>query len=59
VSVATGIVCIYYFGGMIFNLFPLKVKSSWEAHFFGFIGGLAAAYISPWLIQYWGMYHYY
>jgi membrane associated rhomboid family serine protease len=58
VSVATGIVCIYYFGGMIFNLFPMKVKSSWEMHVFGFMGGLAAACISPWLLHYWQLYHY-
>ncbi len=52
VSVATGIVCIYYFGGMVLNLFPVKVKSSWEAHFFGFLGGLTAAYVTPWVLQY-------
>jgi membrane associated rhomboid family serine protease len=52
VSVATGIVCIYYFGGMVLNLFPVKVKSSWDAHFFGFLGGLTAAYVTPFIIHY-------
>lgn len=48
-SIGLGIVCIYYFGGLIFNLFPLEVKSSWEAHVFGFLAGLAAAYCYPML----------
>jgi membrane associated rhomboid family serine protease len=52
VSVALGIVCIYYFGGMILNLFPMKVKSSWEAHFFGFLAGLLASYVTPLLLPY-------
>jgi membrane associated rhomboid family serine protease len=50
ISVALAVVCIYYFGGLIFNLFPTKVKSSWEAHFFGFLSGLAAAYTCPLLL---------
>jgi membrane associated rhomboid family serine protease len=49
-SIALAVVCLYYFGGMVLNLFPMKVKSSWEAHFFGFLAGLAAAYIMPYLL---------
>lgn len=48
-SVALAGVCLYYFGGLIFNLFPLEVKSSWEAHLFGFLGGIAAAFTCPYI----------
>jgi membrane associated rhomboid family serine protease len=45
VSVALAIVCIYYLGSLVFSLFPMEMKSSWEAHVCGFLAGLAAAYI--------------
>ncbi len=47
ISIALAGVCIYYFGSMILNLFPNDVKSSWEMHVFGLIGGLSAAYACP------------
>lgn len=46
-SIALAIVCLYYFGGLIFNLFPMEIRSSFEAHIFGFIAGIAAAYFTP------------
>lgn len=46
-SIVLAIVCLYYFGGLLFNLFPLEVRSSWEAHIFGFLAGLAAAVGCP------------
>ncbi|MDR3491680.1 MAG: rhomboid family intramembrane serine protease [Gammaproteobacteria bacterium] len=46
VSVALAGVCLYYFGGLLFNLFPQAVRTSWEAHVFGFCGGIAAAYLT-------------
>jgi membrane associated rhomboid family serine protease len=49
-SIAPAIVCIYYFGGFLFHLFPTQVKSSWEAHLCGFLSGLATAYTCPLLI---------
>ncbi len=48
-SLALGLVCVYYFGSLLFNLFPLKARSSFEAHIFGFIGGLSAYFIAPYL----------
>jgi membrane associated rhomboid family serine protease len=51
VSFALAIICVYYFGGLFLNLFPTKIKSSWESHVFGFLAGIAAAYICPILIQ--------
>jgi membrane associated rhomboid family serine protease len=47
ISIAPAIVCLYYFGGFLFHIFPSEVKSSWEAHLFGLLGGLAAAYTCP------------
>jgi membrane associated rhomboid family serine protease len=46
-SIALAGVCIYYFGGLLFHLFPTEVKSSWEGHVFGFLAGVAAAYLCP------------
>ena len=46
-SIALAVVCLYYFGGLIFHLFPTEVKSSWEGHVFGFFSGVAAAYLLP------------
>lgn len=43
-SIALAVVCIYYFGGLLFNIFPTEAKESWEAHVFGFLSGLAAGY---------------
>jgi len=48
-SLALGLVCIYYFGGLLLNLFPEDARSSFEAHIFGFLGGLAANYTVPYL----------
>lgn len=51
-SIVLAIVCLYYFGGLLFNLFPQAEKSSWEGHIFGFLAGLAAAYINYSLITF-------
>ena len=49
-SIALAIVCLYYFSGLIFHLFPTEVKSSWEGHVFGFLAGVAAAYMVPYAL---------
>jgi membrane associated rhomboid family serine protease len=49
ISLALGLVCIYYLGSLFMNLFPLEAKSSWEAHVFGCLGGLASIYTTPYL----------
>lgn len=48
-SLALGLVCVYYFGSLLLNLFPLEARSSFEAHIFGFVGGIAANYTTPYL----------
>jgi membrane associated rhomboid family serine protease len=38
-------VAIYYFGGILFSLFPTEEKVSWEGHLIGFISGLITLYL--------------
>jgi membrane associated rhomboid family serine protease len=40
-----GVVCLYYFGGLLIGLFPQKKYVSWEGHVFGFLGGMAAVFL--------------
>lgn len=42
-TMAIGFLCIYYFGGLIFSLFPSEEKVSWEGHAFGFLAGIAVS----------------
>ena len=46
-AVVLAIICIYYFGGLVFGLFPSEEKVSWEGHLFGCIAGVAANYLFP------------
>jgi membrane associated rhomboid family serine protease len=46
-TVAPAIVCVYYFGGFLFQLFPTDIKTSFEAHLFGALAGIAAYYACP------------
>lgn len=38
-------VCLYYFGGLVIMLIPGEKSVSWEGHIFGFIAGVAAAFL--------------
>ena len=42
-------VTIYYFGGMLMSVFPTEGNISWEGHLFGFLSGLAANYLCPYI----------
>lgn len=44
-AIILAVVCVYYFGGFLFDLFPREEKVSWEGHVFGFLAGLVAMYI--------------
>lgn len=46
-SVMLGVVCVYYFGGLFFSLFPEEETVSFEGHIFGFLAGIATSYIIP------------
>lgn len=43
-AVILGIVCVYYLGGMVLELFPGEKGKSWEGHLCGFIAGILTAY---------------
>ena len=45
-SIILGAACVYYFAGMLSGLLPQQDKRvSWEAHLFGFISGIIAAFL--------------
>jgi membrane associated rhomboid family serine protease len=37
--------CIYYFGGLVFSLFPQSERVSWEGHLAGFLSGVLTSYL--------------
>jgi membrane associated rhomboid family serine protease len=39
------LLCLYYFGGLIFSLFPQQERVSWEGHLAGFLSGILASYL--------------
>lgn len=38
-------IVVYYFGSIFLGIFPQEDKISWESHFFGFIAGIASAFL--------------
>lgn len=46
-AIVLGFVTIYYFGGMVMDLFPEDRRVSMEGHICGFLGGIAAIYLTP------------
>ena len=50
-------VCLYYFGSLVFSLFPAEERISWESHIFGFLGGVACVFIPYTPLANWIAYH--
>lgn len=48
-AIVLGVLCLYYFGGLILNIFPKGQGESWEAHLFGFLSGTFVA----WSFSFW------
>lgn len=40
ISIILGIICIYYFIGIFYSIFPQKKGISWEGHLFGLLAGV-------------------
>jgi len=46
-EIATGVVLLFFFGGLLLGVLPGQPGVSWQGHLFGAIGGgLAAAWVS-------------
>lgn len=49
-ALVLGVLCLYYFGSLIFHIFPRGRGESWESHLFGFLSGAFIAWSLPfWL----------
>ena len=45
ITIALGLISVYYFGGLFMMLVPGEKGVSWEGHVFGFLAGVAAAFM--------------
>jgi membrane associated rhomboid family serine protease len=45
ITIMLAILCIYYFGGLLFSIFPQEERVSWEGHLFGFLAGISTVYL--------------
>jgi hypothetical protein len=43
--IALSLVVVFLYGGMLWYIFPVKEKMSWEGHFSGFVVGLFFAFL--------------
>ena len=55
-TIALGIVCLYYFGGLLSSVIPNDAKESWEGHLFGVIAGIGTSFLYPEVAPYLGPY---
>ncbi len=44
-AIILGFICIYYFAGIFYSLFPGQKGVSWEGHVFGLVAGVVTSYI--------------
>lgn len=51
-AIILGIVCVYYFAGIFYGVFPSKKGVSWEGHLFGLIAGVSAGYLSKYMVNF-------
>ncbi len=55
ITIALGITCFYFFGGLLSHMIPDSAKESWEGHVFGVVSGIVSALtypaIEPWILN--------
>ena len=55
ITIALGVTCFYFFGGLLSHMIPDSAKESWEGHVFGVISGVISALtyptVEPWILQ--------
>lgn len=44
-AIILGIVCLYYFAGVLLSLFPQQKGVSWQGHICGFIAGITTSFL--------------
>lgn len=45
-AIVIGAVSFYYFGALLFSIFPSDLRTSWEGHLFGFLAGIATYFLA-------------
>ncbi|PJD93028.1 MAG: rhomboid family intramembrane serine protease [Legionella sp.] len=45
-AIILGMVCLYYFAGILFSIFPGERNVSWQGHLFGLCSGFVVSYYS-------------
>ncbi|KTC66235.1 AraC family transcriptional regulator (plasmid) [Legionella adelaidensis] len=51
-AIILGIICLYYFAGIFFGIFPREKGISWEGHLFGLIAGVTASYFESYFMKF-------
>jgi len=51
-TIMMGILCLYFFGGLLSSMIPDDAKESWESHVFGVVAGVASSYLYPYIVPY-------
>lgn len=49
ITIGVASICLYYFAGFILQIMPTRDRTSWESHLFGFLAGIAAVFLMPYI----------
>ena len=49
INIGLLLISLYYFGGILSDLIPDDASTSWEGHVFGFLAGLSATWLYPFI----------